>query len=216
MAKSGELFKFACKCGAKLTAPVKMAGRKGKCNVCELVQIIPEPDKKAIAAAAGEKSASIQEICSICQTGIEDDDERVTCNKCELPFHSECWTENLGCSAYGCENVDALKQGPDIRIDPNPYMPALQPPPGVARNPPQVEDDDLPIDHLLLGASAIAAMIGFFTCGIPTIIIGALSIWRLFVNVGDNKPIYLPILSAIFCALAFLFGLCLSAMYWVS
>lgn len=43
--------------------------------------------------------------CSICQSVIISGEEVVSCPHCQLPFHKECWNENKGCSAYGCESA---------------------------------------------------------------------------------------------------------------
>jgi Prokaryotic RING finger family 1 len=43
--------------------------------------------------------------CSICQTAIVAGEKVVQCPDCALPFHEECWTENRGCSAYGCTSA---------------------------------------------------------------------------------------------------------------
>jgi ssDNA-binding Zn-finger/Zn-ribbon topoisomerase 1 len=43
--------------------------------------------------------------CSICQTAIVTGEKVVQCPDCGLPFHDECWTENRGCSAYGCSSA---------------------------------------------------------------------------------------------------------------
>ena len=44
-------------------------------------------------------------VCTICQTGIVAGEHILYCPSCSLPFHSECWAENHGCSAYGCESA---------------------------------------------------------------------------------------------------------------
>lgn len=44
-------------------------------------------------------------LCSICQTTIIAGEETVLCPYCNLPFHGECWDENRGCSAYGCQGA---------------------------------------------------------------------------------------------------------------
>lgn len=44
-------------------------------------------------------------LCTICQTGIVAGEQIVHCPSCALPFHRECWAENRGCSAYGCESA---------------------------------------------------------------------------------------------------------------
>ena len=43
--------------------------------------------------------------CSICKTEIHFGEEIVNCSLCELPFHSTCWHENMGCGTYGCKNA---------------------------------------------------------------------------------------------------------------
>lgn len=52
---------------------------------------------------AGTKTAG--KLCSICQTAIIAGERIVYCPTCSLPFHSECWKENKGCSAYGCASA---------------------------------------------------------------------------------------------------------------
>ncbi|MCZ7648017.1 MAG: hypothetical protein M5U26_22620 [Planctomycetota bacterium] len=54
------------------------------------------PVLKAGAELAGQ-------LCSICQTTVIAGESVVACPCCALPFHSECWDENRGCSAYGCK-----------------------------------------------------------------------------------------------------------------
>jgi hypothetical protein len=44
-------------------------------------------------------------MCSICQTSIIAGEHILSCGYCTLPFHAECWDENRGCSAYGCEGA---------------------------------------------------------------------------------------------------------------
>lgn len=49
------------------------------------------------------------DVCNICSYPIEQQLENKTvCSACGLPFHSECWNEIGGCSAYGCTNVNVL------------------------------------------------------------------------------------------------------------
>lgn len=77
-------------------------------------RIIIRPEDLSSPSVDCEASTS---ICSICQCPVEPHDEVTECNACGLPFHQECWEENQGCAAYGCRNVHALKQGPDISVD---------------------------------------------------------------------------------------------------
>lgn len=44
-------------------------------------------------------------ICPICGSGFEKDDEIRICPDCKTPHHNECWSENRGCSTYGCASA---------------------------------------------------------------------------------------------------------------
>lgn len=207
-----DVIRFRCQCGAVLTARSSLSGRKGKCKKCGKVLVIPAAEASLRPEEAAEGAIGIQEMCSVCQTPIEDDDERTTCNACKLPFHQECWEENLGCSAYGCSNVNALKQGPDIRLGqlPPPPMPRLP-----QFRPSKPSEDDIPWDHLLLGASAIATVVGFVTCGVPTFVMIGLAIWRITQNVRRSHSVALPVLSIVLGVLGSLMGMCLSTAFWM-
>lgn len=207
-----QLIRFRCQCGAVLTARANLSGRKGKCKTCGNVQVIPRPEESLPKEEAPEEATGVLEMCSVCQTGIEDDDERTTCDACHLPFHEECWTENLGCSAYGCTNVNALKDGPDIRVGQLPGAPPARP--YVPRATPRSEDDDLPLDHLLLAASAIGTVVGFVTCGLPALLVSGLAAWRIAVNQRNSEPVILPVLALVLSVMGLLTGLCLSAGFW--
>lgn len=215
------IVRFRCECGAVLSARANLVGRKGKCKSCGRVRDIPAESENLGGDEQG--AIGIQEICSVCQTVIEDDDLRTTCDDCKLPFHDECWQENLGCSAYGCASVNKLKQGPDIRVGPltNAALgtPAVSSAPLRARQrfgpPPPAEDNDVPWDHLLLAASAIAVLVGFVTCGVPTLLLAGLAVWRIAVNKRKADPIVLPVLALCMCSVGLLLGLCLSAAFWV-
>jgi hypothetical protein len=68
---------------------------------------MPIPTKKTVPppptfAADGSLAG---QVCSICQTAVIAGEQVLRCPTCELPFHGECWTENGGCSAYGCKSA---------------------------------------------------------------------------------------------------------------
>ncbi len=43
--------------------------------------------------------------CSICQSSILGGEQVLNCPSCSLVFHADCWSENRGCSAYGCKSA---------------------------------------------------------------------------------------------------------------
>lgn len=213
--QSDQLIRFRCECGAVLTARAKLSGRTGKCKKCGRVQEIPAASTSELTAEPPEGAIGIQEMCSVCQTAIEDDDERTTCEACKLPFHTECWEENLGCSAYGCTNVNVLKEGPDIRVGPLGPSPALALRRARRAAPPPAADDDLPWDHLLLAGAAISTVVGFVTCGAPALLVGCLAIGRIVRNQNVGESVALPVMAVSLCAVGLLAGLCLSAGFWM-
>ncbi len=44
-------------------------------------------------------------VCPICGCGFEQSDTLRVCPDCKTPHHDECWTENRGCSTYGCRSA---------------------------------------------------------------------------------------------------------------
>lgn len=59
----------------------------------------------AIQSATGE---AVGKTCSICLSVIISGEDIIFCPYCQLPFHAECWEENKGCSAYGCQGVSEI------------------------------------------------------------------------------------------------------------
>ena len=107
--------------------------------------------------------------CGICQSEIYPDEDVTTCKSCNLSFHAECWTENLGCASYGCDQVDTLKPKELAAAATNWQQPIPQ----------QLEV--LPWNFVLLGLTAISMAISALTFGIPSLLMLfaiATRIWR--------------------------------------
>lgn len=127
----GGSIEFRCMCGARYHVAARLAGRKARCATCGTSLLIPgdspappPPDEPTAPCRVSEEEPSREEaeavavspICGVCQCSIDDGDAVTSCPECHLPFHAGCWEENLGCSTYGCQQVNALKKGPDIRV----------------------------------------------------------------------------------------------------
>lgn len=227
---SNSTVTFYCQCGNRLRARKALAGRHGKCKRCgERVQIphTSTDDAQAeakpsqqVAAKQGPEivaAETVEEICCICQCPIELHDEMTVCDACGLPFHQECWGENLGCAAYGCRNVDALKQGADISIDgqalpleefdPLPYqVPAAQPVGSAS--------EEMPWEFLFLAASVLAALVSIITCGFPSLMVAA----SACVYAAKMREPNFLILAAVWgvSGIAFLVGAVLSYFLWAA
>ena len=103
---AGQL--LLCTCGAKLWVPLDMLGGRGQCPRCHHELDFPKPRPAAPPPTSNSTAPVAQTICSICQWTLSDG-ELVTCPSCGLTFHKECWIENKGCSAYGCNQVNVLE-----------------------------------------------------------------------------------------------------------
>ena len=176
-------------------------------------RIIIRPEDLSSPSVDCEASTS---ICSICQCPVEPHDEVTECNACGLPFHQECWEENQGCAAYGCRNVHALKQGPDISVHGQELpraidAPALLPDRSTWRAD-SMPGNQMPWEFLFLAGSVIAALISMVTFGLPSLAVATSA--GVFA-VTAKKP-EIPILLAVWVVsgLAFFVGFVLSGVLW--
>jgi hypothetical protein len=129
------------------------------------------------------KPAAAAKTCGVCQSPILAGDATTQCAHCSQTYHTECWHENRGCAAYGCPEVGAL----DVKEPAKPESaPALEP--AIPENveealaakmgidlPPKFTDRKFPFDFALLGASVLGTVVGFFTFGLPALVVGAAS-----------------------------------------
>lgn len=207
-----NLIRFRCKCGVALAARAALVGRKGKCQQCGHVNIIPT----ASSSDAPSEATAVREICNVCQTAIDDDDLRIICSRCALPFHEECWRENLGCAAYGCENVNVLKSGPDLRIENQTlHSPWQSQIPGKkAMNPaPSIEEDQVPWDFIIMGCIGLSALVSCVTFGCPSVIFGGLALFYFFSSREQaNVPVFIT--GMMIATLSGLAGFLFSFLYW--
>jgi hypothetical protein len=209
---------FECECGASLRAPATAAGRNGTCKTCGRRVTIPflaEASAQAIRPAPAQPAAARPgplpaDICSICQSAIGAQESTTSCTECGLPFHEECWAENLGCSAYGCSQVNALRTGPDIRVEVPPPLPgaawgtASTPAPAAA---------DIPWEYLLLAATAVASLLGLVCFGFFPFLTGAAAGVYLGV-VRQGKPTGVLVACLAMSFLGFVAGIILSFKFW--
>ncbi|MFQ6097187.1 MAG: RING finger protein [Armatimonadota bacterium] len=75
--------------------------------------------------------------CPYCQFVIKPGDTVVLCPHCEIPHHEDCWTDNRGCTTFGCAGAEVLAHEPAPSTvgarplgPPSPAAPYLPGPPG--------------------------------------------------------------------------------------
>jgi hypothetical protein len=44
----------------------------------------------------------VGKTCPYCRFPLKPGEAVITCPACKLPHHADCWTENRGCTTYGC------------------------------------------------------------------------------------------------------------------
>lgn len=214
--------------GARLWPPGSRAGgRSEKATPSHGATVVNAPPQarrpsslegaegRPTAAVAQEQNTSPKrhqaaaQLCSICQTPILLDDPTVSCSDCHLPFHSECWEANLGCSAYGCPNVNALRTGPDIQIVNPPALPDR----GGAISAAPVREDDFPWEYPLLAVSALGALGGLLCFGIASLGTGAMLV-GYFAMKGYEKPGVVLAASLAISLAGFVAGVTASFLFW--
>jgi TM2 domain-containing membrane protein YozV len=91
-------------------------------------------------------------VCPYCRTDIAAGDEPLLCEGCGAAHHADCYTENGGCTIFGCSKAPADEpkvsvSTPELAVAPGPPPARVErrlpppPPPGVT--PPQASVADL-------------------------------------------------------------------------
>ena len=86
--------------------------------------------RTAKPSPSAKPPTSVLRECAICQSSIYTAEKTIACPKCGLIFHAECWQENMGCAAYGCEQVNALAPKTEekpVEHLPQPIVEAIEP-----------------------------------------------------------------------------------------
>jgi len=80
--------------------------------------------------------------CPYCRATIAPEQSAVTCTRCGLPYHRECWQENGGCATYGCAGGATLQsrarpapESVEVELGPEPGPRRGQFPPAPAAPP---------------------------------------------------------------------------------
>jgi hypothetical protein len=160
------------------------------------------------------KPAAAAKTCGVCQSPILPGDATTQCTHCSQTYHTECWNENHGCAAYGCPQVGALDTPtePELPPEPLPDNPeeALAAKMGIEL-PPRITDRRFPWDFALLGGSVLGTVIGFFTFGLPALVVGAASAIYAMRQPDGRR---LATLSAVICLFGVASGVITSCLWF--
>jgi hypothetical protein len=228
-----------CACGAPLWVAAMFFGKRGKCRFCGAVIDVPDrrggakatpapvgaagvvvvdrPPRAPAPARAAEVVAAPAAACGACQSEIAGGESVTTCPACGLTFHADCWTENLGCAAYGCSQVNALaptKAEPaEIRADETADADDDDPAPPVE----SIDDDDAPkatAAYALLAASVVGVVAGALTFGVPALLALAADVVYLLRRKNDRAP-RVVLAAALLALLGAAAGVVISYVWWL-
>ncbi|MCE5241530.1 hypothetical protein LLH23_23955 [bacterium] len=90
----------------------------------------PAPAAPSGGAPGAPHQATREEVgktCPYCRFPIKPDEQVIACPACKLPHHADCWTENRGCTTYGCRGAAGAAPMP---TGPTPAMPSTLSPTG--------------------------------------------------------------------------------------
>jgi hypothetical protein len=184
---------FNCGCGAPVWAPWSFAGKSGKCRSCGAAITVPVP-------------AATTSHCGVCHAAIGPAEETHCCPACNTVFHVECWTDNGGCSVYGCSQVNVLSKPPEPPAKPVDEF--------IGDDASTTMQQGVPWAYVLLGASVLGTVAGALTFGATGLLAAAAAVVYLFRAKPNwqRRIVFLSIAVALVGSMA---GMALSYYWWM-
>src|SRR5690348_12055522 len=65
------------------------------------------PARKIRVPLQGEAAVMSAAVCPYCRAKISEEDVSLACEGCGTPHHADCYTENGGCTIFGCSRAPA-------------------------------------------------------------------------------------------------------------
>jgi len=215
---------FNCACGAPVWVPWSAAGRSGTCRACGAAMSVPRPTDHPQPAQSPH--AATMSRCGVCHGAIQPGEETTRCSACKALFHIECWTENGGCSVYGCSQVGAITPPPPSTMTSADWVVSEPHDPG--RGLPHRGEKDLrgeeelanahaaglPWAYILLAASVLGAVVGTLTFGGTSLLVAAGALMFLIRSrpQRQRKIVFLSIAVSLIGTLA---GVAVSYYWWM-
>jgi hypothetical protein len=173
--------------------------------------VVPAAATQATASAAAPMTAPVAPpppepqvaLCSICQTPISVGEERTSCPSCHLTFHAQCWQENYGCSAYGCDQVNVLAPA-DQKTDEDAAATSDR---GATAG-----GHSFPWEPVMLALSFVATALGALAFGIPSAVMFVAVVLFLLVRKPPRKG--LVAVAVLVALLGTAAGYATSMYYW--
>ena len=185
----GISFNFTC--GAPMWAPWQFAGRTGRCHSCSAPITVPRP-------------AATSALCAVCHAAIHALEETTRCPACGAVFHVECWTENGGCSVYGCSQVNVIQTRQPVKRRPDAFIDEH-----LSSAPPEK-----PWAYLLLVASVLGTVAGALMFGATALLVATVAVLYLYRGKPrwERNIVFLSITVALVGSVA---GVVVSYYWWI-
>jgi pSer/pThr/pTyr-binding forkhead associated (FHA) protein len=191
---------FQCDCTARLWVPMALAGAAVRCRQCNCEVTCP-----SLFTPTEQRDTTAVADCSICLSKVTSEDEQHACESCGAVYHVECWTDNCGCAAYGCKQVNVFA---------NDHHATGSAAPGAE----EVELEDLsepsnkvPWDAVLVGAATVGTILGLFCFGGTALLVVMFATGYLLRR--RTKWVW----GALLLALAgFVAGVVVSGLWWLN
>lgn len=65
------------------------------------------PVTRLPAIKSDKNTEYVGKVCPYCHNAIKSTSDIVVCSTCDTPHHKDCWSENGGCTTYGCTGDNA-------------------------------------------------------------------------------------------------------------
>ena len=153
---------FKCPhCERQLSASEDMEGTTLSCPSCGNILTVPiriviPKEEYAVDAGSASQEGS---TCPYCRMPLTGEDAVHACPSCHTPHHAECWTENKGCTVFGCpqapDDEETISVTPSSSTRSTGHRPSAQSSPSQhKKNAPGAT------------SSLVWAILGFFICGL--------------------------------------------------
>ena len=211
---------FHCACGQRLWSASDTVGMSVVCNACNQSVEVPERSVGEVDGLSGtvsgvdvpkiDEKSDARATCGICQWPIEPEEPMHKCIACGNSFHADCWTENHGCSTYGCAEVNALapKQRP---ATPGESIAAVTAP-VIETSPATAVSKTFAWAHMLLGLSVVGSLLGLLAFGIPAGLLAFIAFVRLLTTRTESRSVLSA--AVVIAALGTAAGVMISRLWW--
>jgi hypothetical protein len=153
------------------------------------VVVAPPPPPPAEVEPEPEIAREVT-LCAICQTVVDDAEEKTTCPSCGLEFHANCWRENYGCSAYGCDQVNVLAPPEEReRIEAANAAVAGEVTPFAVPDADVEPEPTFPWESVLLSLSFVGMFLSALGFGIPSAVMLLASLTFLVIRRAHRKSL---------------------------